>query len=57
MCRWVFTKKKEVSRTVKIDFEAVEDVINNISAGKGQYPVSLPNYIEEHLQPNKQTVK
>ena len=50
-------KKKEVSRTVKIDFEAVEDVINNISAGKGQYPVSLPNYIEEHLQPNKQTIK
>ena len=50
-------KKQKLSRTVKIDFEAVEGVINNISAGKGQYPVSLPNYIEEHLQPNKQSSK
>ena len=38
MCRYTFTNKR-FSRTVEIDFQAVEDSINSISAGKGQYPV------------------
>ena len=40
MYRWTFTKK-ELSRTVEIDFEAVEGIINSISACKGQYSVYL----------------
>ena len=28
--------KKRLTRTVEIDFEAVDDIINSIGAGKGQ---------------------
>ena len=42
-------KKKGLSRTEEIDFEAVEDVINSISAGKGQYPLYLQSYIQKFV--------
>ena len=42
---------------MKIDFEAVEDIIISISAGKGQYPVYVQSYIQKYLQSNKQISK
>ena len=43
-------QKKGLSRTEEFDFEAVEDIINSISAGKGQYPVYLQSYIQKYVQ-------
>ena len=56
MYRWIF-RAKRLSRTVKIDFEAVEDIINSISADKEQYSVYLQSYIQNYLQSSKQISK
>ena len=51
MCSWAFTKKS-LSRTLEVDFEAAEDIINSIFAGDGQYSDYLQSYILEYLQSN-----
>ena len=39
---------------MEIDFEAVYDIINSISAGKGQYPIYFQSYIKNiYNQTNK----
>ena len=57
MYRWIFPKKRGLSRTVEIDFEAVEDIINSISTGKGQDSVYFQSYRQKCLQSNKQISK
>ena len=42
---------------MEIDFEAVQDIINSISADKEQYPVYLQSYTQKYLQSNKQISK
>ena len=42
---------------MEIDFAAVQDIINSISAGKEQSPVYLQSYIKKYLQSNKQISK
>ena len=57
MYRWIFPKKRGLSRTVEIDFEGVEDIINSISTGKGQDSVYFQSYRQKYLQSNKQISK
>ena len=46
-----------MSNTMDIDFEALEDIIISISAGKGQCPVFLQSHIQKYLQSGKQMSK
>ena len=57
MYRWIIQKKRGLSRTVEIDFEGVEDIINSISTGKGQDSVYFQSYRQKYLQSNKQISK
>ena len=44
---------EELSKAFLVNFEATEDIVNSISAGRGQYPDHLQtiyNYIQKLLK-------